>query len=158
MRDLAGELAGKVHKDPVSPYEAGTIVGDTLGQSIAELAGQSNQAYEKAWEHAWNPDFNKRVQIKTETKPVLDESGEPTGETQRVPVYAEVNMPVDVRWMKKIAADQLPRYEYLPAAERAQSAAYSILKGILKGNDHISAQQAEEALKGLKAEIGRAHV
>ena len=154
MRDLAGELAGKVHKDPVSPYEAGTIVGDTLGQSIAELAGQSNQAYEKAWEHVGNPDFNKRVQIKTETKPVLDESGEPTGETQRVPVYAEVNMPVDVRWMKKIAADQLPRYEYLPAAERAQSAAYSILKGILKGNDHISAQQAEEALKGLKAEVG----
>lgn len=154
LRDLAGELAGQAHEEPVSPYEAGTIVGDTLTHSIGELAGQSNQAYEKAWEHAGDPAFDKTVQIKTKSEPVLDAAGEPTGKTKQVPVYGDVNMPVDVRWMKQIARTQIPKYEYLPAAERAQSAAYSILKGILKGNDHISAQQAEEALKGLKAEVG----
>ncbi len=154
LRDLAGELAGQAHGEPVSPYEAGTIVGDTLTHSIGELAGQANQAYEKAWEHAGDPAYTKKVQIKTATEPVLDAAGQPTGQTKKVPVYADVNMPVDVRWMKAIARDQIPKYEYLPAAERAQSAAYSILKGILKGNDHISAQQAEEALKGLKAEVG----
>jgi hypothetical protein len=154
LRDLAGELAGQAHGEPVSPYEAGTIVGDTLTHSIGELAGQANQAYEKAWEHAGDPAYTKKVQIKTATEPVLDAAGEPTGKTKKVPVYADVNMPVDVRWMKAIARDQIPKYEYLPAAERAQSAAYSILKGVLKGNDHISAQQAEEALKGLKAEVG----
>jgi hypothetical protein len=154
LRDLAGELAGEAHGEPVSPYEAGTIVGDTLTHSIAELAGQADQAYEKAWEHAGDPAYTKKVQIKTATEPVLDAAGQPTGQTKRVPVYGDVNMPVDVRWMKAIARDQLPKYEYLPAAERAQSAAYSILKGIGKGNDHISAQQAEEALKGLKAEVG----
>ena len=62
-------------------------------------------------------------------------------------------MPVNVRWMKEIAQNQIPKYEYgLSASQRSQSNAYSLYKKILKGDDYITAEQAEEALKGLKAE------
>jgi hypothetical protein len=148
----SGELAGEVHPEPVTPYEAGATASDALDRHIAELNSKENDAYKTAWQHAGKPDFDKYVPVKTRVEPVLDEAGEPTGE-KRVPVFKYVNMPVDVRWMKMIARDQIPKYEYsLSTSEQSQSKAYNIYKKILKGDDYITAEQAEEALKGLKAE------
>ena len=153
MADVAGELAGKSHPEPVTPYEAGQATTGMLNKSIAELHGQESQAYKAAWEHAGKPEYDREVVVKTETEPLYDEAGEPTGERQ-VPTYKVVNMPVDVQWMKEIAREEIPNYKFMPAAEQSQSAAYSIYKALLKMDNFITAKQAEKMLQGFKAEAG----
>lgn len=153
MADLAGELAGQVHAAPVTKYEGGKAAADALDRNIASLHAQETDAYGKAWQHAGKPEFDKNVVVKNETEPLFDEAGEPTGERQ-VPTTKDVNMPVDVRWMKEIARDEIPNYRFLSAAEQSQSKAYSIYKNLLKMDDYITAQQAEKALQGLKSEAG----
>ena len=148
----AGELAGEVQPQPVTPYEGGKAASAALDRNIAELNSKENDAYGTAWQHAGDPQFDKSVPVRTQVEPVLDEIGQPTGDSTRVPVYKDVNMPVDVRWMKAIAQKEIPKYEFLSAAEQSQSKAYNIYKNILKGDDYITAEQAEEALKGFKAE------
>lgn len=155
MQGKAEQLAGAVYPKPVSPYEGGKAAADVLDKQIAELGNKAEGEYTAAWQHKGKPEFTKRVAVRTKVEPVFDEAGEPTGQ-RRVPVYKNVNMPVDVRWMKQIAKEELPKYEFLPAAEQSQSAAYSVYKRILKGDDYITAEQAEEALKGLKAESRKA--
>jgi hypothetical protein len=146
LQRVAGRLGEQAYPTPVSPYEAGQEAASALQSQISDLNEQENTAYERAWRDADNPQFSKEVPIRTDFRQ------DPTGRTELVPTMGKVAMPVDVRWMKLIANQELPKLEYLPAAEQAQSAAVSIFKKILAGNDYISAPQAEEALKGLKGE------
>lgn len=156
LHNLSGRLAEQAYPTPVSKYEAGQEASLALNKEISDINEQEQAAYERAWEDKDNPEFSERVPVRTNRVPVRDANGKPTGATQLEPVYEDVNMPVDVRWMKKIARQELPKLEYLPAAEQAQSAAFSIYKKILSGPDFISAEQGEEALKGLKGEARQA--
>src|SRR5215469_7123844 len=149
-------IAQQVHQAPTTPEKAAQSVLDRGNQLIRMYDEEANAGYKPAWEEAGNPQLTKRVQIRTEEKPVLDEDGKPTGEVERVPVYGDVNMPVDVRFMKDIARRELPKLRFRPASEQAQSAAVSIYQRILEGHDHVTAEQAEEALKGFKAEAREA--
>jgi hypothetical protein len=154
MADLSGRLAEQVYPSPVTPHEAGGEMALALDKNIADLNKQEQEAYKGAWEGAGDPQYTRKVQVGTEQKPVLDSEGKPTGDTQPGPVYGYVNMPVDVRWMKQIARDQIDKFKYsLSRTERAQSNAYNVYRQILSGPDHISAEQGEEALKGLKTEV-----
>jgi hypothetical protein len=146
---LSERLAGEVHPEPVTPYEGGKAAGDALDRQISELNLKENDAYKDAWQHVGKPEFNEKVAVRRE--PVVDESGQPTGQTKDI--YGDVNMPVDVRWMKDIARREIPKYEYgLSTLQQETNKTYTILKKILSGPDHITAEQAEESLKGLKAE------
>ena len=156
IKGLSGRLAEQAYPTPVAPYEAGQEASMALNKEISELNEQETAAYERAWQEKDNPQFAENVPVAMEQKPMLDATGKPTGTMQNVPMMENVQMPVDVRWMKRIAKQELPKLEYLPAAEQAQSAAFSIYRKILSGPDHITAEQAEEALKGLKGEARKA--
>jgi ddrB-like ParB superfamily domain len=156
IKGLSGRLAEQAYPTPVAPYEAGQEASLALNKEISDLNEQEQAAYERAWQEKDNSQFAENVPVAMERKPMLDAAGKPTGTMQNVPVMEKVQMPVDVRWMKNIARQELPKLEYLPAAEQAQSAAFSIYKKILSGPDHITAEQAEEALKGLKGEARKA--
>jgi hypothetical protein len=149
---VSGQLADQVSPEPATPETAGRAAARGLDQNIASLNAQENDAYARAWQDAGNPAYTKRVQVGTTQKPITDNVGRPTGQTEAVPVMGDVNMPVDVRWMKDIAGPALEKMQYMPAAEQAQSAAYAVYKRIMAGPGYISAEQAEEALKGLKGE------
>ncbi len=156
IKGLSSRLAEQAYPTPVAPYEAGQEASMALNKEISDLNEQEQAAYDRAWQEKDNPQFAENVPVAMEQKPMLDATGKPTGTMQNVPMMENVQMPVDVRWMKRIAKQELPKLEYLPAAEQAQSAAFSIYRKILSGPDHISAEQAEEALKGLKGEARKA--
>lgn len=147
------ELAGEIYPTPVTRYEGGKEAAGALDQQISQLSPQVDAAYQQAWTGVDKPEFTERVQVGT--KAVLDAQGKPTG--AREPVYRDVNMPVDIRFMKEFARQELPKYEHgLSRLEKSQSKVYNILKQILKDPDSITAQQAEEVLKGFKAESRKA--
>jgi hypothetical protein len=154
--ELAERLATEAHYAPATPYQAGKEVAGALEGQIADLNTQEQAAYKRAWRDAKNPRYAINMQVGTRTAPpsnILGPTGQPVTQAMEVPTYQSVQMPVDVRWMKDIAREEIPKYEYsLSASEQSQSKAFTIYKKILGGPDYISAEQAEEALKGLKAE------
>lgn len=157
MADLAGRLGQRIYDTPTTPYEVAEEVGQALDKEIANLKQQGEDpSYERAWKDANDPNAAKRVQVGTRTVPasgLLDASGKPLSATE-VPVYKNIAQPVDISWLKPIAATELPKLELQPAATQAQSAAASIFKKVLQLDDVVPAQYAEEMLKGFKEEAG----
>jgi hypothetical protein len=156
MSDLAGRLSEQVYPTPVEPFDIGEETGKALDKVIADLKGQEDPAYERAWKNANDPASVQKVQVGTRTVPpsgLLDANGKPMGATE-VPVYKKIAQPVDISWLKPIAAQELPKLELQPAATQAQSAAASIFKKVMQLDDVVPAQYAEEMLKGFKEEAG----
>jgi hypothetical protein len=79
---LSERLAGEVHREPVSPYQAGKFAGDALDKQIGDLNLKANDAYKDAWQHACKPEFTEKVVVSRD--PVLDDTGQPTGEMKDV--------------------------------------------------------------------------
>ena len=153
IKGLSSRLAEQAYPTPVSKYDAGQEAALALGGEIGNLNDQETAAYDRAWQDKDNPEFAKDVQVGLERKPMIDATGKPTGTMQNVPITESVQMPVDVRWVKQIARQELPKLETLPAATQAQRAAVSIFRSALNGPDHITAEMGEEWLKGFKGEL-----
>jgi len=157
MSELAGRIGEQIYPTPVEPFDIGEETGKALDKVIADLKGQEDPAYERAWKDARDPASVQKVQVGTRTVPasgLLDASGKPATGSTEVPIYKNIAQPVDISWLKPIAAQELPKLELQPAATQAQSAAASIFKKVLQLDDVVPAQYAEEMLKGFKEEAG----
>ena len=87
--------------------------------------------------------------MKTMQRPITDNVGRPTGQTESVPVMANVQAPVDVRGIKQQLQPVYDSMQWMPASDRASSAGYQAVSNILKGPDFIPAQAAEQGRSGL---------
>jgi hypothetical protein len=146
MSDLARGAA------PVTttPEEVGNWMGAGLRDNARVQNLIAGEGYGRAWQGMSDPAHAEQVPISTREQPVFDATGQPTGQTQKIPVMGTVQMPVAVDWLKDDVAPMLERMSMKAATDQANDAAVSTIKNILKWPDYVSAQQAEWALGGLK--------
>jgi len=140
------QLLQGVHPESVTPESAGVATRGRLLGRTQDLAKESNVGYRDAWEHAGNPEFTYEVPVRR--APEISADGKPTG--RMTEVMEPVNMPVDVRDIKAKARPIWEEWQWRPASERASNAAYAALDRLLKGDDFVTAPQAEKGLQGLK--------
>lgn len=137
----AQQLLEQAHASPVTALQAGTGVREVLTESAGESKKLADEAYDLFRQAEADPSNLREVQVGTK----VAENG------QRVPVYAEVALPVDIRDIKKMVK---PIYERMTRtwepARRNASAGFQAAKSILESPDHMPASAIEDGLSGLK--------
>jgi hypothetical protein len=152
QQGLNAGASNLVGAKPQTMYEAGQDVLTELGKALKGKHAEAKSAYEE-FERAVeaNP---VRVQTGTKASTALDASGRPV----QIPVYQEMNLPVDLTGTKKALQ---PLYDQLnetlaavPEARRNLDPGYRVLWRLMNSPDQMGARQAEELLS-LSKEIGR---
>ena len=141
LSESAEQLLKQAHPVQVGAQEAGAGIRQTLTQSAEKSGTIADDAYDVFRQAEANPSNLHEVQIGTE----LAENG------QRVPVYGEVPLPVNIQGIKKALQ---PIYDHMQKwwapADRNASAGFQAIKSIISAPDHVPASVAEEGLSGLK--------
>jgi ddrB-like ParB superfamily domain/phage-Barnase-EndoU-ColicinE5/D-RelE like nuclease1 len=149
---VAGNLAEQASPTPATAESVGARAARGLQDVIAERQVARDAAYVKAWEGRNDPAQTVSVPVRTQQNKIFDQVGRDTGRTETVPVYEDVNMPVDVRDLK---AQAQPVYQEmlwtLTPAEQSASAGFNAVRRLIDSDDYVPAWQAEHALSGLKS-------
>lgn len=139
VNDLASSLAG--HTQPVDAVKA---VNDSLTGRIDDLDNLADQHYQDFRDEV--AQNKRRVQVGTKTSSILDANGNP----QQVPVYDDIDTPIDMRGVKDTLQPLADRVKAVNDVVNYTPRGYLKLFDIMNSPDAVSADVADRALSNLK--------